>query len=453
MSLFLKNKLSKFRHSLFEAVPIHSLVVVRIVFGFCLLWECYDHFANNIIEVAYIEPKFHFKYYGFEWVKLPPPELIPWLFCLLCVLAIFVAIGLFYRTSLALFTLGFTYVFLWDKTQYMNHFYMMILFGVMLLFMPANRYFSLDAYFDPRIKAEKTPFWSIFFIRLQFEIVLLFAGLVKVNYDWLTRAMPLKLWLPEVKTNDTLHYLFTQDWALFSASYGSIILHLVGAPLLLFKRTRIYVFCVYCCFHLLNHISFPIGSFPWLSIGLTTIFFNPDWPKKIFKFFDKSEGEAVYKKPNLFKQNLIISAITIWAIIQILVPLRFLLYPGHIIWTKEGYLFAWRLKLDDYSGSAYYYIHDAEMKKVWRAMPNDYITYVQYRKMQCDPEMILQLSHHIYEAWLRQNNREAKIKISDNCSVNGRKGKPQIDSNADLAHEKISFKHKAWVTPFEFSEQ
>ena len=64
----------------------------------------------------------------------------------------------------------------------------------------------------------------------RFEILLIFAGLVKINPDWL-QLEPLSMWLAKRDDFPVLGYLFTQDWSVAIAAYGVILLHIVGAPL------------------------------------------------------------------------------------------------------------------------------------------------------------------------------------------------------------------------------
>src|SRR5687768_13665849 len=80
--------------------------------------------ANGWVRELFLEPRFFFTYPGFEWVK---PWPAPWMyahFIALGVLAIFITIGRFYRVSMALFFVGFTYVELIDQTNYLNHYYL-----------------------------------------------------------------------------------------------------------------------------------------------------------------------------------------------------------------------------------------------------------------------------------------------------------------------------------------
>ena len=46
-----------------------TLAVFRIFFGIMMLISILRFWYHGWIETIYLEPKFHFLYYGFEWVK------------------------------------------------------------------------------------------------------------------------------------------------------------------------------------------------------------------------------------------------------------------------------------------------------------------------------------------------------------------------------------------------
>ena len=158
---------------------------------------------------------------------------------------------------------------------------MVILFAGLLCLLPANRAYSLDALLFPRWRSETVPRWSVWALRTQMEIILIYAGLVKITEDWL-KLEPLGTWLRAMRRRRPfgLGELLYYDWVIALGAYGTIVLHLLGAPLLLFKRTRLPTFIVYCVFHSVNAFFFNIGIFPWLTIAATTIFFEPDWPRR-----------------------------------------------------------------------------------------------------------------------------------------------------------------------------
>jgi len=83
---------------------------------------------------------------------------------------------------------------------------------------------------------------------------------VKINSDWL-QGWPLKVWFASRAVDYPLFgpLLSNPDFAVFSAR-ASMLLHLPGAPLLFFKRTRLIVFCLYALFHLSNALIFSMDD-------------------------------------------------------------------------------------------------------------------------------------------------------------------------------------------------
>jgi len=143
---FVSNTKQVFWDRLFAPIDIASLVFFRIAFGILMLIEVIRFFAYNWIFASYIEPEFFFTYYGFEWITPWPGDLMYVHFIVLGILAIFVLVGFQYRVSMALFFLGFTYVFLLDQAYYLNHFYLISLISFMMIFVPSHRAFSIDAW-------------------------------------------------------------------------------------------------------------------------------------------------------------------------------------------------------------------------------------------------------------------------------------------------------------------
>jgi hypothetical protein len=240
------------------------------MFGLILLVECWRFWSKGWIERYYIEPEFLFKYYGFGWVEPWPGEGMYWHFAALAVLSLLILLGLLYRLAAVLFFFAFTYVFLLDQARYLNHFYLVILIAFILMVIPAPRF------------GATAPGWSLWLFRLQFEVMYLYAGIVKVNADWL-RLEPMGMWLARRDDWPLVGELLLQDWVVAVASYGAILLHIVGAPLLLVKATRGWVMAIYFAFHLMNHFLFNIGIFPWLAMAGTLLFLEPDWPKRALR--------------------------------------------------------------------------------------------------------------------------------------------------------------------------
>ena len=126
-----------------KRVHAAPLAVFRIGFGLLMLFSIIRFWAKGWISELYIKPNFHFSYYNFEWVK--PLGNYTYLLFIVCGLsALLVALGLKYRIAIITFFLSFTYIELMDKTTYLNHYYFVSILSFLLIFLPANAYFSLD---------------------------------------------------------------------------------------------------------------------------------------------------------------------------------------------------------------------------------------------------------------------------------------------------------------------
>ncbi len=277
--------------ALFEEVDASSLVFFRVAFGLIMLVECWRFWSHGWIERHYIVPQFFFKYYGFEWLAPWPGDGMYWHFAALALLSLLVMVGALYRPAAVLFFFAFTYVFLLDQAQYLNHFYLAVLIALLMVLAPAHRAFSVDAALRPALRSATVPAWSVWLFRLQFEVMYIFAGIVKINADWL-RLEPMGMWLAARDDWALIGPLFNQDWVVALASYGAIVIHIVGAPLLLVRATRAYVMVVYFIFHLANHFLFNIGIFPWVAMAGTLMFLEPDWPRRALRWLQHRARRA-----------------------------------------------------------------------------------------------------------------------------------------------------------------
>ena len=175
---------------------ITPLLTFRVLFGFVMTLGIIRFLAKGWVEQLYITPKFFFTYDGFSWIKpLGSIEMYA-LFTLLLLSAIGIFLGFFYRVSTIIFFLLFTYVELIDKTNYLNHYYFVSLISFYLIFLPAHRNLSLDRYFGRVSPSNFIPRWNIDILKIQLGIVYFFAGIAKLNSDWILHALPLKIWLP-----------------------------------------------------------------------------------------------------------------------------------------------------------------------------------------------------------------------------------------------------------------
>jgi hypothetical protein len=81
-----------------------------------------------------------------------------------------------------------------DKTTYLNHYYFITVIALSLYF-TLTAIFSVDAYQKPQNR-EKNSNMECWYPQNNIAIVYIYAGLAKLNSDWLLEAIPLKIWLP-----------------------------------------------------------------------------------------------------------------------------------------------------------------------------------------------------------------------------------------------------------------
>lgn len=441
--------LANLQREAFAPVDIASLVFFRIAFGILMAWEIWRHFTHGWIAGDWIEPPFHFKYYGFSWVE-------PWsgngmyIHCAaLGVLGLFIAAGFLYRLSATLFFLGFSYTFLLDEATYLNHNYLICLLSFLSIFIPANRAFSIDAWLRPKIRSEAIPVWSLWLLRAQMGIVYFYGGLAKIEPDWL-RGEPMRTWLERRTDFPLLGRFFREEWMVCGVTYGGLLLDLLIVPFLLWRRTRAAAFCVTLAFHLTNAKWFTIGVFPWLAISATTLFLSPSWPRQVVSIFRRGiTSVPVYDRKLTSQRNqwVVLSLVSIYLAIQVLIPFRYLLYPGNVNWTHEGHRFSWRMMLSRIETHAFFYVTDPNSGRTAQMKPREYLNQTQADRMGYRPDMILQFAHFLASSIPHLGPKPLKVEARILNSLNGRKAELFVDPNVDLAAEPRSLMHARWLLP------
>ena len=206
----------------FELTSSAPLATFRIFFGLMMLFSLIRFWSNGWIKTLYIDPNFHFKYFGFNWVS--DWGQYTYILFIICGLStILITLGMFYRFGMAIFFLSFTYIELIDKTTYLNHYYFISVLALLLLFIPANATFSIDSKIHKNIKA-KVYKYHILSIKGLIFIIYFCAGLAKINSDWLLNAQPLSIWLPSKYDLPILGgFLFEQSWVHYLMSWGGML--------------------------------------------------------------------------------------------------------------------------------------------------------------------------------------------------------------------------------------
>ena len=448
MNFSLKNYIKHYSDS-------SPLILFRIGFGLLMCYSLIRFWLKGWIETLYINPSFHFSYYGFEWVK--PIDEYTYLIFIICFISSFcVAIGYRYKLSIILFFLSFTYIEMMDKTTYLNHYYFISILSFLMIFLPANAGYSLDSFLDKKYYTQ-IPRWNIDIIKILIAIVYLYSGIAKINSDWLFEAMPLKIWLNSKYDLPIIgKYLMQENWVHYFMSWGGMIYDLTIPFLLIINRTRILGFILVVFFHVFTAILFPIGMFPYIMIFSSLIFFNKRFHKKVLKYLEEllliikpgldfTRTKIINKSKTKF-EKIKLSIIAIFLIVQLLFPFRYFLYPGELFWHEQGYRFSWRVMLMDKVGYTTFKIKDKKSGNVFMVDNEKFLTPFQEKQMSFQPDFILEYAHFLGKNFSDELN-EIEVYAESFVALNGRPSQRFIDPNVNLYGERESFKNKTWVLP------
>lgn len=434
---------------LFAPIDIASLVYFRIAFGGIMLWEVYRYLAYGRIARYFLVPEFHFKYLGFGWVQAWPGDGLYYHFFAMGVLAVFIMAGFLYRLSALLFFLAFTYVFLLEQAQYLNHFYFVSLVSFLMIFVPAHRTFSVDAWMRPALRSKTAPIWALWVLQAQMGFVYIWAGVAKLNGDWL-RGYPLRDWLESGMDLPVVGPYMTEPVVAVGMSYGGLFLDLFVWPALVWRRTRPFAFAAVLAFHLLNAAIFNIGIFPWFSIAATLLFFGPDWPRRLLRRPAIPVPALPVGFPLGPRERVAATAIAAFIAVQVLVPMRQFAYPGNVSWTEEGHRYSWHQKLRSKRAFASFLLTDPSTGKTWEVDPRRLLTRRQNSKMAKRPYMIVQFAHHLSDLATEPGQPRIEVRVAAMASLNGRQPQPLIDPKVDLAAEpRTFFKGYDWIMPLQ----
>jgi hypothetical protein len=428
------------------------LAVFRIALGLMLFASLFRFWLKGWIYDLYIKPSFFFTFYGFGFVR-PLGGYTYLLFGICAISALLVAIGFFYRTAIITLFLTFTYIELIDKSTYLNHYYFISLLCLMLIFLPANVCFSVDAYRNRNLLADEIPAWCTDAIKLLVFILYFYAGLAKLNSDWLLHALPLKIWLPARNDMPIIGSLFNDPRTAFVFSWFGCAYDLTIVFFLLAQRTRLVAYLTVVVFHVMTAILFPIGMFPYIMIVTALIFFSAQFHKAILQKLGnllRLPDQFIRPKKRFcfspVSNLLLVSGFSLFFFFQLLFPFRYLMYPGELFWTEEGYRFSWRVMLMEKAGYAQFTVKDTS-GKIRIVNNNDFLTNLQEKMMSAQPDMILQYAHHLRDYYSEHGFTSPQVYADVYVALNGRLGKIFVNPATDLAKESESFQHKSWITP------
>jgi len=431
-------------------VPASSVVFFRIVFGLLMAFWVIDYLRTGRVRLLCAPDVFHFTWPGFSWVEPWPGYGMVLQFIGMLLAAIMIAVGTMYRPAAIVFALGFTHFFLIDRTNYQNHYYLILLLSWLMVFLPANRVFSVDVLNGAVIRSLTIPRWSLLLLQFQIALPYVFGGVAKIESDWLSgepmrnilRIQGWSEWTPEWLSENAVCLFFT---------WGGLLFDLLIVPAVLWRRTRRPAFLLAIGFHVSNSLLFRIHVFPWLMIAATTVFFDPDWPEKVLQRLNGKSAQSSDLKPisslpgRLSKPAM--TALLFYCGVHLVWPLRHLLYEGNTAWTEQGHYFSWRMMLRGKTVGLRYYLTDPETGKTQPADIRQFLNREQQIKFAKDPEMIRDLAQGLATHYQKREGKQVEVRALVLASLNGRKPQLLIDPAVNLAAEPEFAVRRPWIVP------
>ncbi len=433
------------RRVLSEPVDAAGLGAFRVLLGALLVVSSVRFVGRGWVEALYLAPSYHFPYAGFEWV-VPLGGYTYGVVVALALSGAALALGLYTRVAAAAACALFTYLELIDKALYLNHYYLVSLLTLLCAVLPVGAALSLDA--RRRGVSRTVPRLAYFLVRAQVGVVYAYAGLAKLNADWLFEAMPLSLWLSAHAGLPVIGPVLSLRGTAFVMSWAGALFDLGIVPLLSWRRTRALGVVLALGFHGAIGFLFPVGVFSLVMLVALTVFFEPGWPRRFWKQDVAAPADA---SPHV--GHALWSFAAVHLALQLLLPLRCLAYPGPVNWTEEGFRFAWRVMLVEKAGHAEFRVETERPPRSFTLSPREELTPLQAAMMATQPDMLVDYARHLRDRYEARGFGGVKVFADVFVAYDGRPSQRLVRADADLSRAACVFSSCDFILPLQKPDQ
>ncbi|MBI5088765.1 MAG: HTTM domain-containing protein [Actinobacteria bacterium] len=420
-----------------HARPVHaaSTAVFRIAFGLVVAVSMVRFVAKGWVESLYLAPTHHLTYARFEWVRPLPGPVMYAVMVVLAATGIGIAVGWRTRACALVFTAGFAYTELIEASLYLNHYWFVTLAGLLVVLLPTDRYWSVDAWRGRVARSGVVPAGVVWALRAQIAVVYVFAGVAKINVDWM-HGLPMRMWFADRADVAVIGPLLGTPGAALAASWFGLLFDTTIVGWLLWQRSRPIAYVVVIAFHAVTGVLFRIGMFPWVMVVATLVFFDPSWPHQLWRRITgrlaSEPVEAVLgSAPRL--QPIVRCALVALAAVELVLPLRHLVEPGDVRVTEEGYYLSWRVMLTEKSALLDFVVSDPTTGEQWIAEPTLVLTDWQAAQAAIRPDLLLATAHLVDGYYRDRLGHDVEVRARSFVSINGRAPQPLADPTIDLS--------------------
>ncbi|MEM1333015.1 MAG: HTTM domain-containing protein [Actinomycetota bacterium] len=445
--------------------PAGSYVAFRVAFGVLIAIGQLRFVLRGWVEEFLLAPEVHLTYPGFAWVRPLPPLLMYGLVGGLGLAGVAIALGWRTRPVAAVFAVGFAYTELIDAALYLNHYWFMTLAAVVLVVVPGP-------------DRGRVPAITVWALRGQLAVVYLFAGVAKLNEDWLLRGEPLSTWLAARTDRPIIGPLLDEPIVGMAFSWAGAVFDLTIVGWLLWSRSRPVAYGVLVAFHVVTAMLFQIGMFPWMMILLTPIFCSAEWPARLLERMRR--GRRLDSAPNLGPETpgrahrtesrevdrsgravgatmtarrrtsisrRAVIPIAVLALVNLVLPIRHAAADGDVRWNDDGYLLSWRVMLTERATHVRFHLTDPATGATETVDAESVLTEWQAAAATVRADLILTTAHLIADQRSGPSGPRIAVHVDAFVAWNGRVRERWIRPDIDLAALSRAAPASAYVLP------
>ncbi|XP_015278505.1 PREDICTED: vitamin K-dependent gamma-carboxylase [Gekko japonicus] len=446
-----------------------ALGVFRFLFGLLMALDIPQERGLSYLDHKYLDGLQVCRFPLFNFLEPLPLDWMYVVYVVMLLGALGIMLGCFYRLSCLLFLLPYWYIFFLDKTIWNNHSYLYGLIGFQLTFMNANRYWSIDGFWNPRKRNAHVPLWNYTMLRFQIFIVYFIAGIKKLDADWVegySMGSLAKHWL----FSPFRLVLSEEMTSLLVVHGGGLMLDLTAGFLLFFDASRPFALFFVSYFHCMNSQLFSIGMFSYTMLATSPLFCYPDWPRRLTaklpvflqKFLPSTDPpqpsqECVYREAGQqrlgrttrkvgLRHKLGAIFTVLYVVEQFFLPYSHCITQGYNNWTNGLYGYSWDMMVHSRSHQ--------HVKITYRdGLTGDlgYLNpgvFTQSRRWKDHADMLKQYATCLSHLLQNYNISQPEIYFDIWVSINDRFQQRLFDPNVDIVRAEWSpFKKTPWLKP------
>ncbi len=424
---------------LWNPVNNSRLIAFRVLFGMVMAMECIGSIVNGEVNRRFIQTHYNFTFIGFDWLNALHGKMMFAYFGVMVLVAILVSVGFFYRVASFILAIMWSAVYLSDKSQYNNHYYLFLLLCWLMVLAPANKRFSLDIYLRKEKSSNECNAWHINIFIFQIVVVYLFAAIAKMNDDWL-HAIPVRTWLYHKTGLPFIGHYLRNPIVPWIIAYGGLLFDLLIVPAMLYSKTRVAAFGIAIFFHAFNSYVFDIGMFPLMAMVLFVFLFSDRF---IERCIPKRNGNNALMKDDVSWWSK--AAVYVYIIMQLVLPIRHLFIKGNVAWTEEGHRLSWRMMLRSKSGVGLFKVVDRTNDSTWYVHPASVFDSSHLTEIAVLPDVTWQAAQYLKRDY-EKKQMNVSIYAINYVRLNHREPKLFIDTTVDLGAATWNcIKHNEWI--------